>query len=54
MKKEFKIFKKGVTSGKRIIFSKNGEPFNKKDKIRKYLILGYKVFNMDDKEITSM
>jgi hypothetical protein len=52
MKKEFKIYKKGTTSkGKVTIISKEGEPFNKKAKIQKYLALGYKVYDMNYKEI---
>lgn len=52
MKNQFKIFKKGTTTnGKVTILSKEGEPFNKKAKIQKYLALGYKVYDMNDKEI---
>jgi hypothetical protein len=52
MKKEFKIYKKGTTTkGKVTILSKKGIPFNKKAKIEKYLSLGYKVYDMKDKEI---
>jgi hypothetical protein len=52
MKKEFKIYKKGTTSKKVVILSKEGEPFNKIAKIQKYLFLGYQVFNMNNKQIT--
>jgi len=52
MKKEFQISKKGVTKGKITVLSKEGETFNKKTKIKKYLDLGYKVYDMNDKEIT--
>lgn len=52
MKYEFRIFKKGITTaGKVTIFSKPGEPFDKKEKIKKYLNLGYKVYDMNNKEI---
>lgn len=52
MKNEFKIYKKGTTTnGKVTILSKEGEPFNKKAKIKKYLDLGYKVYDMNDKLI---
>lgn len=51
MKYEFKVYKEGVTATKVAILSKSSEPFNKKEKINKYLSLGYRVFTMDDKEI---
>jgi hypothetical protein len=51
MKKQFKIYKKGTTDGKVTILSKKGEVFNRKAKIQKYLALGYKVYDMNDKEI---
>ena len=51
MKKEFKIYKEGTTSDKITILSRDGEEFNKKSKIKKYLSLGYKVYNMQDEEI---
>jgi len=43
MKSEFKIYKKGVTSEPVTIMSKEGEPFNKDQKIKKYESLGYLV-----------
>ena len=44
MKPEFKIYKKGTTKGMVVICSKEGEPFDKEAKIKKYLMLGYSVF----------
>ena len=50
--KEFKIYKEGTTTnGKVTVLSKGGEAFNREAKIEKYLNLGYKVYDMDDKEI---
>lgn len=51
MKKEFKIYKSGTTSGRITILSKNGESFDRDAKIKHYLSLGYEVFDMNDKEI---
>ena len=52
MKKEFKIYKEGVTTeGKVTILSKVGESFNKEEKIQKYLFLGYTVYDLEDNEI---
>ena len=48
MKKEFKIYKKGVTDKIITIISKKGEPFNRDQKIDKYLLLGYTVYDMDN------
>ena len=53
MKPEFKIYKKGRTMGKVTILSKEGEPFNKTAKIHFYISLGYRVFDMNNKEILS-
>jgi hypothetical protein len=51
-KKEFQVYKEGFTiSGKIMILSKVGEPFNKKAKIKKYLSLGYQVFDTNNTEI---
>ena len=52
-KKEFKIYKKGRTDGKVTILSKEGEPFNRTAQIHKYMSLGYRVFDMNNKEILS-
>ncbi len=52
MKKEFMIYKEGMTDHKITIISKVGEPFDRESKINKYLTLGYQVFEMDGKEIT--
>ena len=46
MKREFQIFKQGVTDGKITILSKNGEYFNKSAKVAKYKYLGYTVYEM--------
>jgi hypothetical protein len=51
MKKEFKIFKQGVTETKITILSKVGEDFNKQEKIKKYIFLGYEVFDLNDNKI---
>ncbi len=54
MKKEFQIYKEGVTTnGKVTILSKDSEPFDKEQKIKKYLYLGYKVYDMNGKAIKS-
>jgi hypothetical protein len=50
-KKEFKIYKKGITDKKVTILSKKGEKFNKEFKIKKYLSLGFKVYNLNNKLI---
>lgn len=48
MKKEFQIYKEGTTYlGKVTILSKEGEAFNRAEKIKKYLYLGYEVYDMD-------
>lgn len=53
MKPEFKIYKSGVTEGGKVtIMSKNGEPFDREAKIRKFIALGYFVFDLNDKLIT--
>ncbi len=51
MKKEFQIFKEGITNGKITILSNPKEPFDRAAKISKFLALGYKVYDMDGKEI---
>ena len=51
MKQEFKIYKEGTTTEMITILSKVGEPFNREDKIQKYLSLGYKVYNLQNEEI---
>lgn len=43
MKKQFEIFKDGVTADWVQIVSKEGEDFDKPKKIAKYLSLGYKI-----------
>ena len=53
MKKEFKIYKLGVTDSKITILSKVGEDFNKKEKIKKYISLGYEVYDLNDNKIIS-
>jgi hypothetical protein len=50
-KKEFKIYKKGITDRKITIVSIKGEPFNKLAKMRMYLLLQFKVYNLNNKEI---
>ena len=51
MKQEFKIYKQGVTDSMVIILSKNGEPFNRIDKIKKYIMLGYDVYDLNNNKI---
>ena len=53
MKPEFKIFKSGVTDRKVTIVSEKGKPFNKEAKIQKYLDLGYIIYDLYDKQITT-
>ena len=49
MKPEFKIYKSGTTVGGKVtILSKIGEPFDREAKIKKFIALGYFVFDMDD------
>lgn len=56
-KQEFQIFKKGTTTnGNVTVISNNGKdpmgkPFNREWKINKYLALGYKVFDMNGKQL---
>jgi len=51
MKKEFYIYKEGVTSEKTAIMSKVGEPFDKTVKIQKFISLGYTVYDINGIEI---
>ena len=51
MTKQFKIYHEGTTDDKVTIVSLQGQPFNKKAKIQMYLSFGYKVYDMNDKEI---
>jgi len=51
MKKEFQIFKEGVTDYKITIMSNPKERFDRDAKIKRYLSLGYNVYNMKGKEI---
>jgi hypothetical protein len=51
MKKEFLIFKEGKTAEKVTILSKIGESFNRTEKIKMYLSLGYDVFELDGTKI---
>ncbi len=51
MKKEFKIYKAGMTDSKITILSKIGEDFNREEKIKKYLSLGYEVYDLNDSKI---
>lgn len=53
MKPQFKIYKRETTKGKVTILSKEGEPFDRNAKIQKYLSLGYRVWDMNNKEITT-
>ncbi len=52
MKREFQIYKEGTTNGKVTIMSKEGEWFDREAKIKKYIWLGYTVYDMNDKQIT--
>jgi len=52
MKKEFKVYKAGVTEEKVTIMSRGDNTFDRDAKIAKYFLLGYRVFEMDDTEIT--
>ena len=47
MKKQFKVYKEGVTDGMITILSKQGDPFDKDKKIDKYISLGYSVYFMN-------
>ena len=51
MKPEFKIFKTGSTEEPITIMSKEGESFDRDAKIKKYLSLGYKVYDLNGIEI---
>jgi len=51
MKKQFQIYKKGKTARMITICSKIGESFDREEKIKFYLSLGYRVFDLNDKEI---
>jgi hypothetical protein len=51
MKPEFKIFKSESTKGLITIMSKAGELFDREAKIKKYLLLGYKVYELNGVEI---
>ena len=52
MKAEFLIFKENVTKdGKVKIMSSNNVIFDRVKKIEKYLYLGYKVYELNGKEI---
>jgi len=51
MKAEFQIEKEGTTNGKVTIMSKIGQPFDRDTKIKKYLFLGYLVYDMNGNNI---
>jgi hypothetical protein len=51
MKREFQIYKEGVTLEKITILSRIGECFNREYKIKKYLYLGYNVFDLNGNKI---
>lgn len=51
---QFKIYKEGRTSRQITIFEATGYPFDRKEKINKYLYLGYKVYELDGTEIKSV
>lgn len=51
MKKEFYVYKEGTTSERVAIMSKEGEPFDREAKIRKYIWLGFTVFDLNGTEI---
>lgn len=53
-KREFQIYKEGITSERVTIVSKPNEPFDKGAKINKYLGLGYSVWGMDGEQITEV
>ena len=50
MKQEFKVFKQGTTDKPVTILSHPSEPFNKREKVLKYLYLGYSVTELNGKE----
>jgi len=54
MKNEFMIYKEGTTESRITICSQDGTPFDRSVKIRKYLTLGYEVFDMDGNKITAL
>lgn len=51
MKREFCIYKEGVTAGKIAIMSREGEPFDYTAKVQKFRALGYRVYKLDGTEI---
>ena len=52
MKAEFLIFKENVTKGEKVkIMSSNNVIFDRVKKIEKYIYLGYKVYELNGKEI---
>ena len=51
MKNEFMIFKEGTTIAKVVICSFKGFKFDRDAKIKKYIWLGYTVYDMDGNEI---
>ncbi len=52
MIKQFKIYKLGVTDSKITILSKIGERFNRDEKIKKYIFLGYEIYDLNDIKIS--
>jgi hypothetical protein len=50
-KPEFKIFKTGTTAEMITISSKTNEQFNRTEKIKKYIALGYSVYNLNNTPI---
>lgn len=49
--KQFKVFKEGTMDKPVVIISVGNEPFDRDAKIRKYIGLGYNIYDMNDKEI---
>jgi hypothetical protein len=52
-KREFQVYRQGEKD-KLTILSRQGENFDKNQKIAKYLFMGYQVFEMDGTEIKSI
>lgn len=52
MKEEFKVFKRGVTDGVITILSDKSMPFDRDKKIKKFLWLGYTVYDINGVEIS--
>ena len=50
--KEFQVSKKGMTNKNITICSTDSAPFNRSEKIQKYISLGYTVYDMNGNKIS--